>query len=143
VSTAARTSGRVELEFPADARYLVLARLSLAGLALPAGLDEEALADLKLAVTEACSNVVRHAYGDGVDGDVRLRLDVSPNRLTVEVTDGGVGFDSADVGGWQAAALRDRGMGLSIIESVTDALDVAPCPNGVGTRVTFSKLLPE
>ncbi len=52
----------VRLTFPARAEYLLLARLTLSGLARKLPLDDELLADLKLAVTEACGNAVRHAY---------------------------------------------------------------------------------
>ena len=61
----------VRLTFPAKADYLLLARLALAGLARSCRSDEELLADLKLAVTEACGNAVRHAYG-GDDGAVAV-----------------------------------------------------------------------
>ena len=61
----------VRLTFPAKAEYLLLARLALSGLARELPLEEELLADLKLAVTEACGNAVRHAYPDG-GGDVSL-----------------------------------------------------------------------
>ena len=47
---------------PAKAEYLILARLALAGIAREVPMSEPALADLKLAVTEACGNAVRHAY---------------------------------------------------------------------------------
>ena len=64
----------VRLTFPAKADYLLLARLTLSGLARELPLDDELLADLKLAVTEACGNAVRHAYsGGGRRRERRLR----------------------------------------------------------------------
>ena len=58
---------------PAKAEYLILARLALAGIAREVPMSESALADLKLAVTEACGNAVRHAYGDA-QGEVARRV---------------------------------------------------------------------
>ena len=52
----------VRLSFPAKPDYLLLARLALAGVARSLPVGPELLADLKLAVTEACGNAVRHAY---------------------------------------------------------------------------------
>jgi serine/threonine-protein kinase RsbW len=52
----------VRLRIPARAEYVALARLALTGLADIVSLSEELLADLKLALTEAVSNSVRHAY---------------------------------------------------------------------------------
>ena len=133
-------TGSVKLRFPADAQYLVLARLSLSGVAQAAGLDADTLADLKLAITEACSNAVRHAYGsDG--GDISLRIDLESDRLSVEVVDQGGGFDPTTVEDWQASALHEQGMGLSIIRSVTDDLEVESGGDGIGTTVRFAKRL--
>ena len=68
----------VRLTFPAKAEYLLLARLALSGLARELPLDDELVADLKLAVTEACGNAVRHAYsGRGRRRQRRLRIDDS------------------------------------------------------------------
>ena len=72
------TSPTVTLTIPAKTEYLVVARLALAGIARAVPADESALADLKLAVTEACGNAVRHArqahrsvvrIGFALDGD--------------------------------------------------------------------------
>ena len=133
-------TGSVKLRFPADARYLVLARLSLSGVAQTAGLDADTLADLKLAITEACSNAVRHAYESGAGGDINLRIDLERDRLSVEVVDQGRGFDPTTVDDWQASALHEQGMGLSIIRSVTDDLEIES-GEGIGTTVRFAKQL--
>jgi serine/threonine-protein kinase RsbW len=134
------SAGVVDLRFPADSRYLVLARLSLAGLAPLARLDPDALLDLKLAVTEACSNAIRHAYPADEPGEVRVRIELSPDRVLVEVSDNGSGFDSSGVQSWSASAMREEGMGLSIIETVTDELEIASSAES-GTTVRFAKLL--
>ena len=62
------------LSFPARAEYLVLCRLAVTALAGLAPLDEELVDDLKLAVTEACTNTIQHAYRDGEPGRVELQL---------------------------------------------------------------------
>ena len=52
----------------------------------------ELLADLRLAVTEACGNAVRHAYGDGGDGPVEVAFVVNEDRLEMIVADSGAGL---------------------------------------------------
>jgi serine/threonine-protein kinase RsbW len=135
-------SGRVvELSFPADSRYLALARLSLAGIAPVAALGDDVLADLKLAVTEACANAVRHAYGEDEQGDVLLRLLLNGRTLTIEVADHGRGIDtrpSTTVG--EQAELPEAGMGLSIMRAVVDDLEIESPPAG-GTVVRLTKQL--
>ena len=82
----------VRLRVPARAEYIALARLALSGLADIVALPEELLADLKLALTEAVSNSVRHAYADGA-GFVSIAYELTGDALAVEVVDDGKGFD--------------------------------------------------
>jgi serine/threonine-protein kinase RsbW len=84
---------RVHLRIPARAEYITLGRLALTGLSRLRELSDETLADLKLALTEACSNSVRHAYRDGRTGVVDIDYDLQSDRLTIEVSDDGPGFD--------------------------------------------------
>ncbi len=76
--------GTVRLTFPAKAEYLLLARLALGGVLRDMPIGPELLADLRLAVTEACGNAVRHAYDDE-DGAVTVAFVVKDNRLEMIV----------------------------------------------------------
>ena len=93
--SAARTEHVVRLDFPAKPDYLLLARLALAGIARALPLDEEAVADLKLAVTEACGNAVRHAYEDD-EGIVAVSYVIGPTTLELIVEDRGTGISEDD-----------------------------------------------
>jgi serine/threonine-protein kinase RsbW len=130
----------VELSFPAHSRYLVLARLSIAGIAPVARLGEDVLADLKLAVTEACANAVRHAYGEEEHGTVRLRLVLDGSTLTIEVADDGRGIGTGSVVRRDPSSLPEAGMGLSIMRAVVDELEIESPPAG-GTVVRLTKQL--
>src|SRR3954469_20627122 len=81
----------VRLTIPAKPEYITLVRLALTGLAGLRPLTDETLGDLKLAVTEAASNSVRHAYENG-DGVVEVVYELDDDRLIVEVADNGQGF---------------------------------------------------
>jgi serine/threonine-protein kinase RsbW len=133
--TSTAGESRVTLVAPARAEYLVCFRLVLVGLARAGGIDEETLSDLKLAVTEACSNSVRHAYGDD-GGRVSARFDLGDGYLAFEVEDDGPGFelDALDTPG-----LPSPGLGLSIIQALTDDFRVSRGPDGRGSRVSFRK----
>ena len=80
------------LSFPAKADYLLLARLALGGVVRDLSVGPELLADLRLAVTEACGNAVRHAYSDGGDGMVEVAFVVNEDRLEMIVADSGAGL---------------------------------------------------
>jgi anti-sigma regulatory factor (Ser/Thr protein kinase) len=134
-------SRTVELRFPAVARYLVLARLGVTGLGAVARLDESTLADLKLAVTEACANAVRHAYADDDPGDVRLRMKLEDDgSLVVEVSDEGGGFDITGVRRWDPSSMRESGMGFEIMRSIVDDVEIESAPSS-GTVVRLRKHL--
>jgi serine/threonine-protein kinase RsbW len=137
VSVAER-SRTVEIRLDARAENLALARLALAGVAANARASREVVSDLKLAVTEACTNVIRHAYGgaDGV-GEMVVRYTVESGTLSIEVEDFGSGFDPAvDVPGPERNG-DSNGMGLMIIRELSDDVSVSSAPTG--TRVAFVK----
>jgi serine/threonine-protein kinase RsbW len=129
----------VRLTIPAKAEYITLCRLALTGLARLRPLSDEVLADLKLAITEACSNSVRHAYGDG-PGTVDVSYELHGDRLAVEVADNGVGFDLDEQ---QPAddTLSEGGLGIAIIRAVADEFELGSRPDGSGSRLRFVKVL--
>ena len=130
----------VRLTIPARAEYITLCRLALTGIARVRSLSDEVLADLKLALTEAASNSVRHAYRDGSAGLVEISYEILPDRLVIEVTDDGGGFDpTAAVE--PADELSEGGLGIAIIRAVADAVEIGARPGGKGSRLRFEKAL--
>jgi serine/threonine-protein kinase RsbW len=136
MTDATSTPGQtLELTLDAKPQNLALIRLALAGVAANAGTPREIVSDLKLAVTEACTNVIQHAYGgDASAGEIVVRYTIGPGMVAVEVEDTGSGFEL------DAPAAQDRnggGNGLMIIRVLTDELSVSSA--GSGTRVAFVK----
>jgi serine/threonine-protein kinase RsbW len=133
----------VTLEMPAKAEYVVLGRLALSGMLLQGEFSSDAVADLKLALTEACSNSIRHAYGDG-EGQICLGFKVADRCLVLTVRDEGAGFDDSEGGaaayvpGMEGARLSEGGMGLSIIRAVVDDFALERLSEG-GTLLTLTK----
>jgi serine/threonine-protein kinase RsbW len=128
----------VRLTIPAKAEYITLGRLALTGLSRLRPLEDETLADLKLALTEACSNSVRHAYA-GAEGLVEILFELHQDRLVIEVADDGGGFDPA--AGRSEDALSEGGLGIAIIRAVADELEIGVRPSGEGSRLRFVKHL--
>ncbi len=130
----------VRLTIPAKPEYITLSRLALTGLSRVRPLDDDVLADLKLALTEATSNSVRHAYGEG-EGHVEISFELEEDRLIVEVSDDGAGFEPEAAGrNGDAAELTEGGLGIAIIRSIADELEIGSAPGG-GSRLRFVKLL--
>ena len=111
----------VRLTIPARAEYITLCRLALTGLARLRPISEELVADLKLALTEATSNSVRHAYGERRrHGRDRVRAARRPardrgerrrRRASTTTTDGDLG---------DLENLTEGGLGIAIIRSIAD-----------------------
>jgi serine/threonine-protein kinase RsbW len=127
----------VRLRFPARSEYLLLARLAVAGVAPRMGLGATEVADLKLAITEACSNAMRHGYAHRPPGEIELELVVAHDRLELVVEDHGAGIalPVPDV-----APSERGGMGLPIIRAAVDELEIRPTDEGTGTVVRMTKL---
>lgn len=130
----------IRLRIPAKAEYIALARLALTGLAELSDMPEETLADLKLALTEAVSNSIRHAYAEG-GGYVEIAYGLSGTRLEVEVLDDGAGFDPERPPSLEGEELTEGGLGIAIIRTIADELEIDSRPGLRGSRLRFSKRL--
>ena len=103
------------------------------------GLPQDVLGDMKLALTEACTNSVRHAYADG-DGVVEILYELHPDKLVVEVSDEGEGFAPEEVPQPQEGDLAEGGLGISIIHALADEVEIGTRDGG-GSRLRFVKRL--
>ena len=123
----------VRLALPARPEGVGVVRQALAGLADAMALDAAILADAKMAVTEACTNVVVHAYGE-TDGELEVEMLADDDSITVVVRDRGTGIRPRATRETQAL-----GLGLPLIAALSDAFEVRGGP-GMGTevRMTFS-----
>jgi serine/threonine-protein kinase RsbW len=133
----------ITLTIPAKPEYITLGRLALTGIARlrPEPMSQEVLGDLKLALTEACTNSVRHAYGDD-GGLVEIVYELHADRLVVEVADHGEGFEpGAGMGALPSEdELAEGGLGIAIIEALSDELEIREGDRG-GSRLRFVKRL--
>lgn len=116
--------------FRADSRSVSLARHAVTGFARAHGVADEMLQSIALAVSEACTNVVVHAYRESESDDARsisVGLELEARSLRVQVSDDGIGMtprtDSPGLG-----------LGLPIIASVADGFAVERRPRG-GTEL--------
>jgi serine/threonine-protein kinase RsbW len=137
-----RPDQMVRLTIPAKAEYITLGRLALTAIARVRPFSDETLSDLKLALTEACTNSVRHAYREGRAGTVEILYLIEPDRLVVEVADDGQGFEPADLSGEGNGDLSEGGLGIAIIRAVSDEVEIDERESG-GSRLRFVKFLAE
>ena len=119
----------IRLRIPAKAEYITLCRLALTGLAQLRDIGDDTMADLKLALTEAVSNSVRHAY------------ELYPYRLGIQVVDDGDGFDPDAAPVFDGQELSEGGLGIAIIRTIADEFEIESKPGSRGSRLRFVKFL--
>jgi serine/threonine-protein kinase RsbW len=118
ITTTDDRSG-LQMSLPARAENVAVVRHALAGLADQIGMDEPGIADLKTVVTEACMNVVVHAYPDGDPGLLELEAIPEQDGLTVVVRDFGMGIrPRPDV---ERPSLR---IGLTLIAALSSSFEI-------------------
>jgi serine/threonine-protein kinase RsbW len=137
----------VELEIPARPAYLSLVRLIVDAAvgSLAPGLSVARLDDLKIAVTEACSNAIEAHEAILAEGPVVVRCVIDDHQVTVDIVDRGRGFDPDRVETLPAATdprrLRhESGLGIPLMRTLTD--EVAFTPDADGTRVSLTVYRP-
>jgi serine/threonine-protein kinase RsbW len=99
----------------------------------------EVLDDVIVAVNEACTNVLQHAFPQASGGSYLLRAELSADEVVVEVADDGIGFDAMCYQPGDLLAVSGRG--LDMLRRLMTTVEVeSPRPNG-GTRVVMRKIL--
>lgn len=135
----------IEMKFPAKAEYVSVIRLSISGIASRMGFTYEDIEDMKVAVSEAATNVVTHAYERA--GEMTIGIGVYHDRIEVMVADYGESFDfnevKEDIGPFDAETdtledLREGGFGLFLIKTLMDKVEIK---NHHGVIVLMTKYL--
>ena len=123
-----------ELILPARAENVAVVRHAFGGLGDALKVPDHALADVKLAVTEACTNVVVHAY-DGEEGTLEVEMLADESTLTIVVRDWGTGIQPRPHRR-EAPAL---GLGLPLIAALSDSFELrGSAGQGTEVRMTFA-----
>jgi len=107
----------LELKLPARAENVAVVRHAFGGFSEILDVDEQTLSDIKLAVTEACTNVVIHAYDADAVGSLEVDATIDDSHLTVVIRDNGRGIvprpDSPGLG-----------LGLPLIATLAESLEL-------------------
>lgn len=122
----------VEMKLPAKPEYVGVARLTASGVANRLGYSYDDIEDIKIAVAEACTNVVNHAYEKGQDDDfMHLNFGIYDDRLELTIADQGGKIDidklvreRGPIDSSQSIQdLQEGGLGLFLIETLMDKVE--------------------
>lgn len=118
----------IEIRVPAKPQYVSVIRLTISGLAVRVGFTYDEIEDLKIATSEAITNVVHHAYKESEDGEVVIGCALFDDKIEIMVADYGVSFNfeeiKSKVGPYRedenVALLREGGLGIYLMETLMD-----------------------
>jgi serine/threonine-protein kinase RsbW len=128
------------LEIDPDPQLVPTARMFAATVARQLGCPEEAVMDVKIAVSEACTNAVQAHIDRHVEGPIRLKVEEEGHGLVYEVQDAGHGIDEMPPDPpevFQRAietGTGDDGMGLALIRALFPSVSFEPRDNGTLVR---------
>ncbi|WP_462410259.1 anti-sigma B factor RsbW [Neobacillus sp. Marseille-QA0830] len=136
----------IEMKIPAKPDYVGVIRLTLSGIASRMGYSYEEIEDIKIAVSEACTNAVQHAYPMNDRGEVIVGFGIYPDKLELMVADSGRSFNfletKNELGPYSESSTVDQlsegGLGLYLIETLMDEVRVL---NHSGVTVFMVKYL--
>ncbi len=123
----------IEMKIPAKPEYVGVIRLTLSGITSRMGYTYEEIEDIKVAVSEACTNAVQHAYRDEEGGEMVVGFGVYRDKLEVMVADYGKSFHFAktkeELGPYTQSSTFDQlvegGLGLYLIETLMDEVHLS------------------
>ncbi|HWL22752.1 MAG TPA: anti-sigma B factor RsbW [Ureibacillus sp.] len=136
----------VEIRVPAKPQYVSVIRLAISGLATRVGFLYDEIEDIKIAISEAVTNIVHHAYEDE-NGDIIIGCALYTDKIEIMVTDyGKSSFDFEEtklkVGPYKQSdsisQLREGGLGLFLMETLMDEVKVN---NEGGVTVFMTKFV--
>ena len=121
------TLARHHLQIPAATHELEHIRNFVSGHARRFGFSEQAVADIRLAVDEACTNIIKHAYELCKDREIRVYIEVYPREMVFSIIDNGKPFDPAN---YPVPSLQEQlqqkkrgGYGLMLMRRLMDRVE--------------------
>lgn len=118
----------IEMRVPAKPQYVSVIRLMISGLAVRVGFSYDEIEDLKIATSEAVTNVVHHAYKETDEGEVVVGCALFEDKIEIMVSDYGVSFNFEEIKskvgpyheGDNVELLREGGLGIYLMETLMD-----------------------
>jgi serine/threonine-protein kinase RsbW len=133
----------LELVVPARPEYIAMVRLVVSSLAIARrNLADQRIDDIKLAVSEACTNAIEAHAEAGVDEPVTVRAVEGNERIEILIIDHGHGFDPDELLTHPAPTDPDRlnferGLGIPLIRTLVDNVEFVSTPAGTTVRMVI------
>lgn len=122
----------LKMEIAANPEYVSIIRLTVSGIANKLGFNLDDIEDMKVAVSEACTNAIKHS----LDSKVYITFSSVEKGLNISVEDKGKGYDINSIPAPDLAEPKESGLGLFIIQTLMDEVAV----ESVGEKGTIIKM---
>ena len=116
--------------------FVSVIRLTLSGVASRIGFSLDDIEDMKVCVSEACTNAIKHSKKD----EFQVKFYVYPDRLNIEVLDDGIGYDVDSLASPDLKNPKTSGLGIFIIKTLMDEVEIKSCDK-CGTIIKMTKLV--
>lgn len=130
-----------ELDFAAQVERLKIVRIGIKSVALKLGFSEDDAMDIVLAVDEAVTNIIRHAYGGDETGEILLRVFQHPEGLGIELHDSAPAVDPSRIKPRALDDIKPGKLGTHLIREIMDETELRPGPEGEGNLLKLFKRL--
>lgn len=139
-----KTQKKFQLKTPSQPDNLSIIRDFVAKVASKVGFNNDEASKIELAVDEACTNVIKHAYENNSNQVIDIQIRVDKKKLTITVTDKGKGFNPDNVKtpdlNQSIKEGRGGGLGICLIRTLMDKVDFQIKP-GTKNQVKMTKYL--
>lgn len=126
----------ISMNMSSNPNFVSVVRLTTSGIASKMGFTLDDIEDLKVSISEACTNAIKHSK----EMNFEVNFYMYDDRLTVEVKDKGIGYDVDAVSEPDPNNPKTSGLGLFIIKTLMDEVDVCTC-NEKGTIIKMTKMV--
>lgn len=126
----------IRMEIASNPQYVSVVRLTTSGIANKIGFCLEDIEDIKVAVSEACTNAIKHS----LDNKFCVEYTIFENGLTIKVIDNGKGYNTDSVAKPNLSEPKESGLGLFIIQSLMDDVEINSNVDS-GTTIKMTKYL--
>lgn len=126
----------ISMNMSVNSDFVSVIRLTLSGVASRIGFSLDDIEDMKVCVSEACTNAIKHSKKD----EFQVKFYVYPDRLTIEVLDDGIGYDVDSLASPDLKNPKTSGLGIFIIKTLMDEVEIKSCDK-CGTIIKMTKLV--
>ena len=126
----------ISMNMSVNPDFVSVIRLTLSGVASRIGFSLDDIEDMKVCVSEACTNAIKHSKKD----EFQVKFYVYPDRLTIEVLDDGIGYDVDSLASPDLKNPKTSGLGIFIIKTLMDEVEIKSCDK-YGTIIKMTKLV--